>query len=289
MKSAFSRMGPFLAFVALLALMQRSVSVAQPRGRILGGAETKSPLRPPYMASIQVNETHECGGLLMAQQWVLSAAHCLPESNSSRLRVLLGAHSLTEPEPSKQYFQIRKLVAHPNYTTANNHNDILLLQLNETVILGPEVQVFPTEREDVDVEAGTECRVAGWGMISLTGKRPDKMHQVEVPIISRETCNRRDQYDNEITRNMLCAGGRRKDSCEGDSGGPLVCAGKAVGIVSWGNRKCGNIKKPGIYTRISAYIAWIDSVLEDSRREEELERARASEAEGPVAGMPVPA
>ncbi|XP_078524405.1 complement factor D-like [Lissotriton helveticus] len=277
------------ALFALLVLMRASVSVAQPRGRILGGAETKPALRPPYMASIQVNETHLCGGLLMAQQWVLSAAHCLPESNSSRLRVLLGAHSLTEPEPSKQYFQIRKLVAHPNYTTVNNHNDILLIQLEETVVLGPDVQVFLIEREDVDVAEGTECHVAGWGMISLTGKKPDKMHQVEVPIVSRETCNRRDQYDNEITKNMLCAGGRRKDSCEGDSGGPLVCAGKAVGIVSWGNRKCGNIKKPGIYTRIAAYTAWIDSVLEESRREEEQERARASEAEGPVAEGPVPA
>ncbi|KAJ1086181.1 hypothetical protein NDU88_006305 [Pleurodeles waltl] len=280
-------MVPGLALVAPLVLMWGSLSVARPRGRILGGAETKPNLRPPYMASIQVNETHQCGGLLLAQQWVLSAAHCLPESNSSRLRVLLGAHSLTEPEPSKQYFQIRKQVAHPNYTAANNHNDILLLQLNETVTLGPDVQVFPIEREDVDVEVGTKCRVAGWGMISLTGKRPDKMHEVEVPIMSRETCNRRDHYDNELTKNMLCAGARRKDSCEGDSGGPLVCAGKAVGIVSWGNRKCGNIKKPGIYTRISAYISWIDSVLEDSRKEEE--RAWAQEAEGPVAEVPVPA
>lgn len=280
-------MDPGLASVALLVLTWSSVSVAWPRGRILGGAETKPKLRPPYMASIQVNETHECGGLLMVQQWVLSAAHCLPESNYSRLRVLLGAHSLTEPEPSKQYFQIRKEMVHPNYTAFNNHNDILLLQLNEMVILGPDVQVLPIEREDTDVEVGTECRVAGWGMISTTGKKPDKMHEVEVPIISRETCNRRDQYDSEITQNMLCAGARRKDSCEGDSGGPLVCEGKAVGIVSWGNRKCGNIRKPGIYTRISAFISWIDSVLEASRREEE--QARASEAEGPGAEVPVPA
>ncbi|XP_069503750.1 complement factor D-like [Ambystoma mexicanum] len=274
-----------LSLAALLLLLGTSLTEARPRGRILGGAQTEPNLRP-YMASIQVNETHECGGLLITPQWVLSAAHCLPESNYSTLRILLGAHSLTEPEPHKQYFQIQKQVAHPNYTTSNNHNDILLLQLNETATLGPAVNVFPYEREDTDVQPDTMCRVAGWGMISLTGRRPDKLNEVQVPVIARETCNRRDQYANELTKNMLCAGARRKDSCEGDSGGPLICGEKAVGIVSYGNRKCGNSKKPGIYTRISAYTSWIDAVLEESKKEEEsalvAAESPAKEAPGSV-------
>lgn len=54
-------------------------TAAQPRGRILRGQEAKSHERP-YMASVHVNGTHVCGGFLVAEQWVLSAAHCLEDA-----------------------------------------------------------------------------------------------------------------------------------------------------------------------------------------------------------------
>ncbi|KAM4709182.1 serine protease ami-like isoform 2-T2 [Discoglossus pictus] len=244
---------------AVLVVLSITHNECRPRGRILGGRESVSHFRP-YLVSVQLNGTHRCGGLLISDQWVLTAAHCMPDSNDS-LHVVLGAHSLTNPEPSKLEYKVRSQIAYPLYNSTTKNHDLLLLELPVKAPLSSEVKPLPYQTELIDPPGGTVCLVAGWGHIKLTGKKPDVLHEVEVPIISRATCNRRDHYDNEVTENKLCAGGNRKDSCEGDSGGPLVCNGVAEGIVSGGHRKCGNPKRPGIYTRIAVYKDWIQDTM----------------------------
>ncbi|XP_043834154.1 complement factor D [Dromiciops gliroides] len=249
------------ARLAALLLLGVAACAARPRGRILGGREAVPHLRP-YMASIQVDGKHLCGGFLLNEQWVLSAAHCVEDiSAESTVRVLLGAHSLTQPEPSKRLYEVRSLFPHPESHPDNIHHDILLIQLSEKATLGPAVQPLPYQREARDLAGGTPCSVAGWGIISHAGRKPDRLQQVELPIMDRAVCNQRIYYDNDITDKMICAESHRKDACRGDSGGPLVCNGVAEGIVTSGSRVCGNRKKPGIYTKIASYVGWIDSVL----------------------------
>ncbi|XP_006206504.1 complement factor D isoform X1 [Vicugna pacos] len=246
--------------LAALILLGVAVCAAQPQGRILGGREAKSHARP-YMASVQVNGKHVCGGFLAAEQWVLSAAHCLEDVADGKLQVLLGAHSLSQPEPTKRLYDVLRAVPHPDSRPDTIDHDLLLLQLSEKAVLGPAVQPLPWQREDRDVAAGTLCDVAGWGVVSYTGRRPDRLQHLLLPVMDRATCNLRTYHDGTITQRMMCAESNRRDTCKGDSGGPLVCGGVAEGVVTSGSRVCGNRKKPGIYTRLASYAAWIDGVM----------------------------
>ncbi|XP_061458222.1 complement factor D-like isoform X2 [Rhineura floridana] len=238
-----------------------STRVERPRGRILGGREAP---RRPYMASLQINRKHICGGFLIAEQWVLSAAHCLEDAGNETFQVLLGTRSLSGFEPNKRLFGVRRLVPHPGSSRYTNHDDLLLVQLEERAFLNSDVQILAFQREDRDLPEGTRCEVAGWGIISNTGKRPENLHHVELGVIGRPKCNERIHHDGEVTEKMMCAESRKKDSCKGDSGGPLVCNDIAEAIVTTGSRICGNWKKPGIYTRTAPYTEWISSVLASS-------------------------
>lgn len=249
-------------WLAALVVLGTAVCAAQPRGRILGGKEA-NPHAWPYMASVQVNGTHMCGGVLVTQSWVLSAAHCLDGvSENETLQVLLGAHSLSQPEPSKRLYDVLRAVPHPDSRPRSIEHDLLLLQLSQNASLGPAVQPLPLQQKDHDLAPGTLCDVAGWGVVSHAGRKPDRLQHLRVPIMDRDTCNQRPYHDGAVTKRMTCTESNRKDTCRGDSGGPLVCGGVVEGVVAWGSRVCGNRRKPGVYTNVGTYWSWIKEVLD---------------------------
>nr|DBA28392.1 TPA: hypothetical protein GDO54_008769 [Pyxicephalus adspersus] len=211
------------------------------------------------MVSLQVEHKHLCGGALLNSQWVLSAAHCASENASHVFEAVLGTNSLSDP--ARTVVTIEKQFIHPQYNKTTNEHDILLLKLSESVTLSDKVKPIQLQSEDKVIPAGTKCLVSGWGKIKRTGKKPDLLNEVLVPVISREVCNGRGYYQDEITKNMMCAGTGRQDSCEGDSGGPLVCDKALEAVVSSGFRVCGNARRPGIYTRVNPYIKFIEETM----------------------------
>lgn len=102
------------------------------------------------------------------------------------------------------------------------------------------MRVLPFQREDRDVAADTVCVVAGWGTVSHSGRRPDKLHEVERPVISRDLCNERTRHDHTITHKMMCTDSRRKDSCKVPLG-----HGAAAGPAGWGWKPPGCGGTPG--------------------------------------------
>lgn len=74
--------------------------------------------------------------------------------------------------------------------------------------------MLPFQREDRDVAVDTVCEVAGWGTVDHSGKRPDKLQQLQRPVISRDVCNHRTRHDGTITKNMMCTDSRRMDTCK---------------------------------------------------------------------------
>ncbi|NXE95909.1 GRAA protein, partial [Menura novaehollandiae] len=216
----------------------------------------------PYMAAIQDNNLRVfCGGTLVGKQWVLTAAHC--KLDNLKARVVLGAHRASIAEKEQQIFQIMCSFPHPQFNKSSGDNDIMLLKLNDTAKLNKYVQLLPLPASFEDVEPGTLCQVAGWGLksSSSSGKPSKYLRATTLKIVDRKSCNAKYANNPKITSNMLCAVGKRKlfhsDACKGDSGGPLVCACQFRGIVSFGER-CDKKGKPGVYTRLTEkHINWI--------------------------------
>ncbi|XP_034015492.1 complement factor D isoform X1 [Thalassophryne amazonica] len=259
------------ASIAAAILFAALISLSE---GIIGGREA-TPHSRPYMASIQVqdgeNMKHECGGFVIADQWVMTAVHCLPTGPNGR-KVVLGVHSLSEAEETKQTFDILELHNHPEYSGSNYDNDIALIKLDRPFNSSEAVKAVEYLRTGgTNPSTGAEVDTAGWGSIDDLGSRPDKLKEVSVEVMSSARCGRRDYFGRKFTDNMICAHKlcpepcdqpyKKEDSCDGDSGGPLLYNGVAVGITSNGGKKCGQIKKPGIYTIISHYTEWINNTM----------------------------
>ncbi|XP_054469296.1 complement factor D [Anoplopoma fimbria] len=255
------------AAVFLFALISHSEG-------IVGGREAAAHSRP-YMASIQVpegeNMKHECGGFVIADQWVMTAVHCMPTGPNGR-KVVLGVHSLSEAEETKQTFDILELHNHPDFRESNYDNDIALIKLDRPYTTSVAIRPVEFMRQGgTNPGNDAEVETAGWGSLDNLGSRPDKLQEVTVDVVISALCRRSDYFGSKFTANMICAQRvcpqpcdqlyKKQDTCDGDSGGPLLFNGTVVGITSNGGRKCGQLKKPGIYTIISHYTRWIDGIL----------------------------
>ncbi|NXQ26419.1 GRAA protein, partial [Alaudala cheleensis] len=230
---------------------------------IVGGYEVK-PHSRPFMALIKSPRGSICGGALIKENWVLTAAHCKVEKS----KVVLGAHSSKKTENEQQTFQIAKYIRYPCYDPSTKENDIMLLQLQGRAKRTEAVQVIPLPTSADDPKPGTVCTVAGWGATSNhSPKFPSALMEVNITVIRRETCNDEKHYNGKpvITENMICAGAKKggKDSCNGDSGGPLRCNNVMKGITSFGkSKKCGKADGPGVYTRLTKqYLEWIRKTI----------------------------
>ncbi|KAK9519122.1 hypothetical protein VZT92_021869 [Zoarces viviparus] len=224
---------------------------------IVGGRDSV-PQSRPYMASLQVRGRHNCGGALVREDFVLTAAHCQIRTPYT---VVLGAGSLTANEPTKQEFSAVRSIPHPDYD--GHANDIMLLKLSSGARLTEAVQLIPPKRGRLN--ASSQCITAGWGDVGDNGTVPSRLQEVNVTALSQRTCRRR-WRGVPITRTMVCGTGARvfQGFCSGDSGGPLVCDGAAAGVVSFSGRQCGNPRTPDVYTRISSFREWISDVLRNN-------------------------
>ncbi|KAL4617276.1 granzyme K-like [Arapaima gigas] len=233
---------------------------------IVGGKKVK-PHSRPWMVSIQVNDYHTCGGTLIKNQWVLTAAHCKKffKGSLKYVTAVLGAHALSEKE-GKGAHRVGIEGCHilPTYSEKSKTGDIMLLKLQQK-IKDKTVKVQNLPKSGKDIPPGTACKIAGWGVTTSQSKTAsDQLQEAEVYVVDRELCNCFYNNNPYIHEKLLCARNTvtGADTCMGDSGGPLLCKKDLVAVVMGGGSPCGNPKKPGIYSRLTGEtLTWISSVI----------------------------
>ncbi|XP_047445703.1 chymotrypsin-like elastase family member 2A [Mugil cephalus] len=237
--------------------------------RVVGGDDVRQHSWP-WQVSLQYKSGsafyHTCGGTLISNQWVLTAAHCI---GSRTYRVYLGKHSLQSAnEPGSVAITPERIIVHENWDSANIRNDIALIKLSTPVAFSDSILAACLPAAGDVLAHDSPCYVTGWGRLWTGGPIADILQQALLPVVGHSTCSRADWWGNLVTTNMICAGGDGVlASCNGDSGGPLNCQSsdgswEVHGVVSFGSSMgCNYYKKPSVFTRVSAYSSWISNVM----------------------------
>ncbi|XP_052744044.1 CLIP domain-containing serine protease HP8-like [Bicyclus anynana] len=224
-----------------------------------------------------------CGGALLTDRHVVTAAHCVQTSDEYNLTTIRAGEHNTQTDrdcalrvcaPAVQDRNIKSIKSHSQYNKPEYHNDLALVVLDKPVQLNDYVLPICLPRREqltpAAVRLGEPLVVAGWGTLNMTTEqRATVLQYVAVPVLPPERCNRVNQGF-RLASTEICAGATlNKDACGGDSGGPMMKVFDTpdgpktflVGVVSFGPTICGS-KQPGVYTSVPHFLPWmLDNIV----------------------------
>jgi len=236
------------------------------QSRIVGG-ERSNIQEYPWIAAITAFGTIFCGGALIDDRHILTAAHCFKQTQLiPHVGVRLG---VTSREETGDLYEIDEIIINKKYNKSHSgFFDIALIRLKKRVQISNLIQpiCLPAKMEDY---AGQFGIVAGWGVLQHKGAMSSTLQSLSVQIYGLNACKTTfAKYKKRVDENNICAGGKKgKDACQGDSGSPLFLEVdgryRVIGLVSWG-LSCALDKIPGVYTNVAYYLPWIREQVKNS-------------------------
>ncbi|XP_071796529.1 chymotrypsin-like elastase family member 2A [Asterias amurensis] len=273
LRSLFVLLGTFIACNANLKDCGKT-AIPPNESRVVGGHEA-TPNSWPWQVSLRLKQydgsyMHWCGGSLIDNQWVVTAAHCVEGKESPYLwGVWLGAHDNKVPTGDVVKSGVSKIIKNTYWNPDALVYDVALMKLSTPVTLSDKINTVCLPSSTHTAGNGF---VTGWGEMQSDGQAgwyPDKLQQVMTPIMDHDTC-KKVMYWHNIDHTMICAGfpNGMKGACSGDSGGPFVVKTggrwELAGIVSWGLIPCAQYGIPSIYVDPKIFESWIYYIMSNN-------------------------
>ncbi|XP_063397502.1 chymotrypsin-like serine proteinase [Mytilus trossulus] len=222
----------------------------------------------PWQVSLQLRSSgswyHICGGSIINNNWVVTAAHCVDGSSTNNLRIAAGMTLLSDT--SRTVRTLNRVIMHPSYSgsAAGYPNDIALLELSQSLSFGANIDAIavPSTQDFT----GSRCFLSGWGRLTGSGSSPNNLQDVEMTVISNSECSTRwsSVSGASINSGHICILESGKSACSGDSGGPMTCySGNTpylAGATSWGISTCSG-SFPSVYARLTSFRSWISTYV----------------------------
>ncbi|EFA01278.1 serine protease P41 [Tribolium castaneum] len=227
--------------------------------RIVNGTDAQEG-EFPYIVSVRIFGEHNCGGSILNEKNILTAAHCVHLLPMENMSVQYG---VLEINSSDNVVQVSGYNYHDDYDPYSGayENDVAIIELAKPIVFGKNIQPVTLPKAFNATPEHSSALLAGWGLPFSGGDLMTHLQKVNIIVYSDDDCERIHKGTGPTNRKYhVCAGIPEggKGQCNGDSGGPLTVNGVLVGTVSWSVKPCAVKGYPGVFAKVANYVEWIN-------------------------------